>query len=512
MAGMFYSLQEVVEKLQKTEDEIKQIVRQGRLREFRDGPNLLFKVDEVEGLMGEIASGASEEPLEPEPAMEEESVISPEEPPVLEPEPLMEEAAPVAPEEPLEPEQPIEEAVISPEEPPMLEPEPVMEEGAPVAPEEPLEPEQPIEEAVISPEEPPVFEPEPLMEEEAALTAEEQPMPEPVIEEAAAINPEEAPEPEPLMEEEVVLTPEEPQAPKEQVPEEEISLAPEVTGGVHEELLAESEIPAEAEIPVESEMAGSDTSITDQEIDLLSETASTYPPPEDSMAETRIAPDEASISGTGEIPMVGSGVGESPLIGSGSGEASLEEIEEDVNLDSFGSGSGLLDLSLQADDTSLGGILDEIYTAEGEGEAAAPATAEASAMEVAAETEEILAETPRPGLDAAVMARAYIEPEPDALSNALGYMLFLPLLAVIYSSIVVIAGYTGVMPSILTPIQKFIVPIMGGLIVVSLVIVGIPLLQSMGGSKSGAKPKAKKAKKPKKEKKKKAKKGKKSKK
>jgi len=59
--------------------------------------------------------------------------------------------------------------------------------------------------------------------------------------------------------------------------------------------------------------------------------------------------------------------------GSGSGsrladssvEASLEDIEEDVNLDSFGSDSGLLDLELQADDTSLGGILDEIYTAEG---------------------------------------------------------------------------------------------------------------------------------------------------
>ena len=49
-------------------------------------------------------------------------------------------------------------------------------------------------------------------------------------------------------------------------------------------------------------------------------------------------------------------------------EASLEEIEDDVNLDSFGSGSGLLDLSLQADDTSLGGILDEIYTSEGGGE------------------------------------------------------------------------------------------------------------------------------------------------
>jgi hypothetical protein len=52
-----------------------------------------------------------------------------------------------------------------------------------------------------------------------------------------------------------------------------------------------------------------------------------------------------------------------------SAEASLEEIEDDVSLDSFGSGSGLLDLSLQADDTSLGGILDEIYTPEGEGKA-----------------------------------------------------------------------------------------------------------------------------------------------
>ena len=37
------------------------------------------------------------------------------------------------------------------------------------------------------------------------------------------------------------------------------------------------------------------------------------------------------------------------------------EQPDDINLDSFGSGSGLLDLSLQADDTSLGGILDEIY-------------------------------------------------------------------------------------------------------------------------------------------------------
>ena len=51
MAGMFYSLAEAAEKLNKTEEEIKQIVRDGQLREFRDGPNLLFKVEEVEALM-----------------------------------------------------------------------------------------------------------------------------------------------------------------------------------------------------------------------------------------------------------------------------------------------------------------------------------------------------------------------------------------------------------------------------------------------------------------------------
>jgi hypothetical protein len=59
----------------------------------------------------------------------------------------------------------------------------------------------------------------------------------------------------------------------------------------------------------------------------------------------------------------------------------LEEIEEDVNLDTFGSGSGLLDLSLQADDTSLGGILDEIYTSD-----SGQDTSETGALELGADS------------------------------------------------------------------------------------------------------------------------------
>ena len=51
MAGMFYNLQEVIEKLGKTEEEIKELIKNGKLREFRDGTGLLFKAAEVDDLI-----------------------------------------------------------------------------------------------------------------------------------------------------------------------------------------------------------------------------------------------------------------------------------------------------------------------------------------------------------------------------------------------------------------------------------------------------------------------------
>ena len=60
MAGMFYSLQEAAEKLGKTEDQVRAIVQSGQLREFRDGPNLLFKVDEVDALIADSGVAASQ--------------------------------------------------------------------------------------------------------------------------------------------------------------------------------------------------------------------------------------------------------------------------------------------------------------------------------------------------------------------------------------------------------------------------------------------------------------------
>ena len=52
MAGMFCSVEEAARRLGKTEDDIKEMIRLGTLREFRDGPNLLLKVDEIEEMAG----------------------------------------------------------------------------------------------------------------------------------------------------------------------------------------------------------------------------------------------------------------------------------------------------------------------------------------------------------------------------------------------------------------------------------------------------------------------------
>ncbi|MHC4756742.1 MAG: helix-turn-helix domain-containing protein, partial [Planctomycetota bacterium] len=187
MAGMFYSLEEAAAKLNVSKEKIQELVKEGRLREFSDGPNLLFKVDEVESLMSDskiVASQSEESDAEP-----------------------------------------------------MIE-----------------------------------------------------------------------------------------------LSDDEISLAPE----------------SDIDIPVGEELTEADTAVGAEGINVLSESdVADYKMTDDTMGDT--------VSGTA--------AGTGGLTG-GLADEALDEIDESVNLDTFGSGSGLLDLSLQADDTSLGGILDEIYTPE----------------------------------------------------------------------------------------------------------------------------------------------------
>jgi len=66
MAKMFYTMDETKTALAKNEEEIKQLAREGRLREFRDGPRLMFKADQVEQVKNELAGGGEAISLVPE--------------------------------------------------------------------------------------------------------------------------------------------------------------------------------------------------------------------------------------------------------------------------------------------------------------------------------------------------------------------------------------------------------------------------------------------------------------
>jgi hypothetical protein len=370
MAGMFYSLKDAAEKLKKTQEELKQLVKQGKLREFRDGAHLLFKIDEVEALMADTSITAAKEPSVPEiPEMEL--------------------------------------------------------------------PEMEIPETAVP----------------------EQEMPEIEIPEAEIPGPE---------------TPEvEAPAPAEQPADtEEISLAPE-TG-----------------IPIpESELTSADTALTSEGINVLGETDRDYQVTDDTLAETT-----GTLGTTGTMGTTGTG-GTTP-------EPSLEEIEEDVSMDTFGSGSGLLDLSLQADDTSLGAILDEIYSAEGAKEPA-PAKSgppeDAEQLEAPAEfaggelpEDELTAPQAMPEAAAIAPAYAYIEPEPDVISKTLGILLFLPLALFIYTAVMAVGGMKDVLP--LAKIQGAIWYIMIGAVVVTGMAVGAAFMLSRPSRPAGAV--AKKEKKP----------------
>jgi excisionase family DNA binding protein len=351
MAGMFYSLQEALEKLNMTEEQVKELVREGKLREFRDGSNVLFKIDEVKALMSDTGVTGSEET----PAASQEGTGKDE---------------------------------IS------------------------LVPKASVPKASVP---------------KASV-------PEASVPEASV--------------------------PEASVPETDVPEA-----SVPETDVPEAVVPETIEdTAAGEELTDADTVIGEQGVNVLGETDSEI---DDTIGETK---------GT-------------------TAEVSLEEIEEDVNLDTFGSGSGLLDLSLQADDTSLGGILDEIYTSEGEEE---QKTREGSGLEVPVEAGQMLPEVelagPEPTLEVSAVVRGYIEPEPDTVSNAFGIMLFLPLLVTVYTAIVVVAGFNGVMPVVRGKIQDMIWYIMIGLAVAGGVIIGAAFMLTGKGGKAGKKQKAKKPK------------------
>ena len=204
----------------------------------------------------------------------------------------------------------------------------------------------------------------------------------------------------------------------------------------------------------------------------------------------------------------------------------IEQLDADSNLESFGSGSGLLDLSLQADDTSLGAVLDDILPAgveAGVGGGELPA----DQIGLVEESEDLLAEpamTAEPVTEAP-MAMGSVPAAPaggvafapvaqvDPRTNLFGIAMFLPLAAIILAGIILTAALRGIRPSLLDMmIEKQIAGaglfwyVLGGLAVIAVLFC---LFASLGGGGGTSKPARAKTKAPKKEKVKKKKKGKK---
>ncbi|MEN8127600.1 MAG: hypothetical protein ABFR90_07315 [Planctomycetota bacterium] len=200
----------------------------------------------------------------------------------------------------------------------------------------------------------------------------------------------------------------------------------------------------------------------------------------------------------------------------------LDSLDADSNLESFGSGSGLLDLSLQADDTSLGAVLDDILPtgAEGAGGADLPVDEGLGLMD---EPEDLLAgagsavqepaggiaamETPAAAMPAPAQMAAVIPV--DSKTSIFGALMILPMLALILAAIVLTAAIQNVVPSLVKMLTEtevmemvsLIWVIVGGLTVLLLLVLMIGSLGGGGGGTKTKKTKAKKEKKPKKEKK-----------
>lgn len=445
MAGMFYSLQEAAQKLNMSEDEVQKLVEDRKLREFRDGTNVLFKVSEVESLMADTGLAAAEPPAEEEQLEVLEPEATGEQELDLEPETSTEEELNLEPDEPEEPqaqEEPqaaAEELTLEPSEPEAQgEEEVTLEMAGSTAGGEELN----LEADKSGGTGGDTGQEELSLDDSLAMLSDQEDLGKtPTGEDSfTLLDTDQAKEP-----------PEETK--KDEKEETEVSFS-----------LDEQE--------KDSSLTNADTAITKEGISVLDESDS----------EFKLADTAAETSAMQET-------------------SSLEQIEGDINLDdTLGSGSGLLDLSLQADDTSLGGILDEIYTPAGdEGAAPMPEPAEASAADVAAEAESIMAQESSMAGSPAIVMQGYVEPEPDSSSNVFGGLLLIPLLVVVYTLLITIAGQFGIFPSIV-PKGMTTIYILAAVGVVGLVIAMYGYMQGTPAKPKEAKPKKEKKPKVKKEK------------
>jgi hypothetical protein len=389
MAGMFYTLQEVIEKLGKTEAEIKIFVREGRLREFRDGAKQLYKTEDVDALLGSAKHDTA--------ILDDSLQIS-------------------------------------------------IDETGDVS---------------LAPEELDVLMNQDTSKNKAQETKAQ-------LDDTGEL----------LAEETLGGTPKKSFKDKTRKPkaDDEIELMPAESTNAG---IKASSKPASDSLSLIDSKHGADVSNEDtrispggDSINVLSESENDFKISDDTSSKTKVMQQKPKA-----------------LDEKGGGG----RLDDDMNLDAGGSGSGLLDLSLQADDTSLGAVLDDIYPET----PAAEQTPGAGAV-VADEAEKILeqpesAEIPQgttPQEAAVLSGVSYVAAEPlaDSSSNVFGVILFVPLIVLIYTTIVVISGYKPILnlqiSSSIEPIIWYVAAGIGALVIL------VALIGSFSGKGGPKKPKA----------------------
>jgi len=234
------------------------------------------------------------------------------------------------------------------------------------------------------------------------------------------------------------------------------------------------------------DLSSGDTNVGSVGINILSGTEDAYKLTEDTKAETQAA-DE------------------------------VESLDADANLESFGSGSGLLDLSLQADDTSLGAVLDDILPAGAEGAGGeAPAAAGEPPIGLAEEPEDLMAPAEAPAEAAAPLAAEAAVPvgpvgagavplaaavPADPRTNMYGVAMFLPAAALVLAAVVLGAAVQDVVPSLAKILTKTMIADISLIWIISIGLILLVILLSLaaamggqGGSKKEKAPKPKKEK------------------
>jgi hypothetical protein len=222
---------------------------------------------------------------------------------------------------------------------------------------------------------------------------------------------------------------------KTELEESEIDLVLDDTGEIALEPNITDEAKSEGGFNLSNvgDLTGADTNIGTTGISVIGETDDGYKLAEDSKAETKADDEELADE--------------------------LGSLDADANMESFGSGSGLLDLSLQADDTSLGAVLDDILPAGDEAVSEGAVIEEAGMDE---EADQVFEEKEPEAVPAITEAgqpaqvrvqQRYFELEPDASSNAYGRALFVPLVAMFFLAIVVGASKKDVIPALVKSVS-----------------------------------------------------------